>query len=45
MTTLASPMQYLDKAMNGLHDLGLLPEAEGQEAPIVALLNQISDLD
>jgi len=38
-------MQYLDKAMNGLHDLGLLPEAEGQEAPIVALLNQISDLD
>jgi hypothetical protein len=45
MTSLASPMQYLDKAMNGLHDLGLLPEAEGQEAPIVALLNQISDLD
>ena len=45
MTSLASPMQYLDKAMNGLHDLGLLPEAKGQEAPIVALLNQISDLD
>ena len=45
MTSLASPKQYLDKAMNGLHDLGLLPEAEGQEAPIVALLNQISDLD
>jgi hypothetical protein len=45
MTSLASPMQYLDKAMNGLHDLGLLPEVKGQEAPIVALLNQISDLD
>jgi hypothetical protein len=45
MTSLASPMQYLDKAMNGLHDLGLLPEAKGQEAPIVALLKQISDLD
>ena len=45
MTGLASPMQYLDKAMNGLHDLGLLPEAKGHEAPIVALLNQISDLD
>ena len=45
MTTLASPMQYLDKAMNGLHDLGLLPETKEQEAPITALLNQISDLD
>jgi hypothetical protein len=45
MTSLASPMQYLDKAMNGLHDLGLIPEVKGQEAPIVALLNQISDLD
>ena len=45
MTILASPMQYLDKAMNSLQDLGLLPESKGQEAPIVALLNQISDLD
>ena len=45
MTTLASPMQYLEKAMNGLHDLGLLPETKAQEAPITALLNQISDLD
>jgi hypothetical protein len=45
MTSLASPMQYLEKAMNGLHDLGLLPESKGQEAPIVALLNRISDLD
>jgi hypothetical protein len=38
-------MQYLDKAMNGLHDLGLLPEKKTEEAPITALLNQISDLD
>lgn len=43
--TSATPMQYLDKAMNRLHDLGLVPEGESQEAPIVALLNQISDLD
>lgn len=40
-----SPMQYLDKAMNGLHDLGLVPDDDKQEAPIIALLNQISDLD
>ena len=38
------PMKYLDKAMNGLRDLGLVPEP-GEEAPIIALLNQISDLD
>jgi hypothetical protein len=45
MTTTATPMQYLDKAMNQLHDLGLVPEGESPEAPIIALLNQISDLD
>jgi hypothetical protein len=38
-------MKYLDRAMNQLHDLGLLPAGESQEAPILALLNQISDLD
>jgi hypothetical protein len=43
----ATPMQYLDKAMNGLHDLGLIPTDTDrtQEEPIVALLNQIADLD
>jgi len=42
----ATPMQYLDKAMNGLHDLGLVPQdARTHEEPIVALLNQISALD
>ncbi|ADJ28025.1 hypothetical protein [Nitrosococcus watsonii] len=45
MNTIATPMQYLDKAMNQLHDLGLLSAGERQEAPIIALLNQISDLD
>ena len=44
MTT--SPMQYLDKAMNTLHELGLVPAGDsGQEAPIIVLLNLISDLD
>ena len=41
-----SPMQYLDRAMNALHDMGLVPGDEaGQEAPIMTLLNLISDLD
>lgn len=42
MTT--SPLQYLDKAMTTLRDLGLVPE-QTNDAPIIALLNQISDLD
>ncbi len=42
----ATPMQYLDKAMNGLHDLGLVPTDSGKQVePIIALLNQISVLD
>jgi len=45
MNTAVSPMQYLDKAMSGLHDLGLLPEEGVEEAPIIALLNQIADVD
>jgi len=45
MTTAATPMQYLDKAMSQLHDLGIVPEGKSQEAPIIGLLNQISDLD
>ncbi len=39
-----TPMQYLDKAMGGLRDLGLLP-ARTEEAPIVGLLEKITDLD
>jgi len=45
-TITATPMKYLDKAMNSLHDLGLVPtEENGQVEPIIALLNQISSLD
>lgn len=39
-----TPMQYLDKAMGGLRDLGLLP-TRTEEAPIVGLLEKITDLD
>jgi flagellar motor protein MotB len=39
-----TPIQYLDKAMHRLRDLGLVPD-KTEEAPIVALLNRISDLD
>lgn len=46
MNTTTSPMQYLDKAMNTLHDMGLVPTDDvGSEAPIIVLLNLISDLD
>jgi hypothetical protein len=30
--------------MSRLHDLELLPEKQGEEAPIIALLNRIADL-
>ncbi|MEO9969586.1 MAG: cell surface protein [Hyphomonadaceae bacterium] len=45
--TTSSPtaLQYLDRAMGGLRKLGLVPETVGDPAPIVALLNQISELD
>ena len=39
-----TPLKYLDKALNRLRDLGLMPEST-DEAPIVALLNQITNLD
>lgn len=42
------PLKYLDRAMSRLRDLGVLGEAhaaEAQDAPIVALLDEISDLD
>ncbi|WP_333823781.1 cell surface protein [Pinisolibacter sp.] len=39
-----TPMQYLDKAMGALRDLGLAPAAT-QDAPIVGLLEKISDLE
>jgi len=39
-----TPMQYLDRALTTLRDLGIVP-ARGEDAPINALLQQISDLD
>ncbi|HBK90653.1 MAG TPA: cell surface protein, partial [Parvularcula sp.] len=40
----STALQYLDKAMGELRALGFAPEG-GQPAPIVALLNQIAELD
>ena len=37
-------LQYLDKAMGSLRQLGLLPEKKAEAAPVVALLNQIIEL-
>ena len=46
---LTSPtaLQYLDRAMGGLKELGLAPKkgAKTKAAPIVALLDKITDLD
>jgi len=39
-----TPMQYLDKAVGTLRDMGLMP-AKIDDAPINGLLQQISDLD
>ena len=38
-----TPLQYLDKAMGALRDLGIAPE-KTEEAPIVGLLQKITDL-
>lgn len=41
-----SPMKYLDKAMDKIRDLGLVPEdTKGQDDPMVGLLNQLTDID
>ena len=39
-----SVLKYFDRAMNQLRDLGLVPE-QTDEAPIVALLNRLTQLD
>jgi hypothetical protein len=39
-----SALQYLDRAMASLRDMGLVP-SRTEEAPITALLQQISDLE
>ncbi|VAW22535.1 FIG00720292: hypothetical protein [hydrothermal vent metagenome] len=38
------PLQYLDRAMSSIRDLGLWPQ-DPQEAPITGLLAQITELD
>ena len=38
------PLKYLDKAVSKLRDLGLMPE-KPDEAPVVAMIQKISDLD
>jgi len=39
-----SVLKYFDRAMNQLRDLGLVPD-KSDEAPIVALLNRLTQLD
>src|SRR5262249_50026557 len=40
-----TPMQYLDKAVGALRDMGVMPASKGEDAPILGLLQQISDLE
>ncbi|TWT57405.1 hypothetical protein KOR42_07660 [Thalassoglobus neptunius] len=42
---MSTSLKYLDRAMGQLRDLGLVSDQKSEDAPIVALLNQISDLD
>lgn len=44
ITLTSSPLKYLDKALDKLNELGLVPE-KTEEAPILSLIEQISDLD
>ena len=43
--TIKTPLQYLDKAMNRLRDLGLLKDVKSEDAPIVGLLEKITALE
>ncbi len=45
VTKSPSALQYLDKAMGSLRNLGLLPDKQGQVAPITALLGRISHME
>jgi len=38
------PLQYLDRAMSSIKELGIWPEQPGEQ-PITGLLNEITDLD
>jgi hypothetical protein len=41
---LEKPLQYLDRAMSSIKELGIWPE-QSSEQPITGLLNEITDLD
>ena len=41
---LNTPLKYLDQAMTKLRDLGLVPDTT-DEAPVIALIERIADLD
>ena len=45
VTKSPTALQYLDKAMGGLKQLGLVPGGKSGAAPIVALLEQIADIE
>ncbi|NEX15951.1 MAG: cell surface protein [Halochromatium sp.] len=46
MSTTAAPMQHLDKAMNTLHEMGLLPSKQrSADDPMIPLLDAIAVLD
>ncbi len=40
----STSLQYIDRALSQLRDLGLVPE-QTEEAPIIALLNRLTSLD
>ena len=44
VTKSPTALQYLDKAVGSLRKLGLFPETKSDPAPVVALLNQITEL-
>jgi len=44
-TVVKTPLQYLDKAMSGLRELGLVKNGAPQDDPITGLLEKISDLE
>ncbi|KFC61334.1 hypothetical protein FF80_04125 [Devosia sp. LC5] len=43
-TLAEKPLQYLDKAVSAIRDLGIWPEQQGEQ-PITGLLSQITELD
>jgi hypothetical protein len=43
-TAVKTPMQYLDKAMGALKQMGITP-GKAEDAPVIGLLEKISDLD